>query len=108
MGVMICVLTVSTIAFGNSPLYIGTLGTLSSMIEAMLGVPQLYLNWQRKNTEGLAPLLIAMWMFGDMYKLTYYYSNDSPIELIFCSIFQICTDCSIMSQFWIYDENTKP
>jgi solute carrier family 66, member 2 len=87
MGVMICILTVFTYYFQESEIYIGTLGTLSSCIEAMLGVPQLYLNWQRKNTEGLAPLLIMMWLFGDIYKMMYYSSNNCPNELIFCSIF---------------------
>ena len=84
---MIIILTTLTYYCQESPLYIGTLGTLSSIIEAMLGIPQFYLNWQRKNTEGLAPLLIMMWMFGDFYKLTYYYSYKSPLQLILCSLF---------------------
>ena len=63
------------------------MGTLSSLIEAMLGVPQFYLNYTRKNTQGLAPLLIGMWLFGDGYKLMYYYSYNSPMQLILCSVF---------------------
>lgn len=63
------------------------LGISSSMIEAMLGIPQFYLNYNRKNTEGLAPLLILMWLFGDLFKLSYYYQNNSPVELVLCSVF---------------------
>ena len=36
---MIIVLCTLSYFCGDSPLYVGTLGTLSSLIEAMLGVP---------------------------------------------------------------------
>lgn len=86
-----------TILMSENAYFIGTLGTLSSVVEAMLGIPQFYLNFKKKNTEGLAPVLIMMWLFGDFYKLTYYISFNSPLQLILCSVFQICTDVSIMA-----------
>jgi len=27
-----------------------------------------------------------MWLFGDFYKLLYYFSYDSPLQLMICSI----------------------
>jgi len=50
------------------------LGTLSSGIEALLGVPQFWLNCSRGHTTGLAVSLIGMWLFGDLYKVSYYQS----------------------------------
>lgn len=107
IGVVVVALALLTAAFKDSEVFVATMGTWSSVIEAMLGVPQFYLNFSKKNTQGLAPLLIMMWLFGDFYKLTYYISTSSPIQLIFCSVFQICTDVSILSQFWIYRENNN-
>jgi hypothetical protein len=49
-----------------------SIGMLSSGIEALLGVPQFWLNFGRKNTCGLSVTLIFMWLFGDMYKMFYY------------------------------------
>lgn len=39
---------------------------------------------------------------GDLYKLSYYVSNSSPIALQACASFQIFTDICILSQFAIY------
>ena len=77
------------------------------MIEALLGLPQLLLNFQKKSTHGLAFLLIAMWTWGDFYKLMYYISIEGPVQLICCSVFQLSVDIVIMSQFWLYRKN-KP
>lgn len=38
----------------------------------MIGTPQFKLNFSRKNTQGLSIVLIGMWLFGDLYKLSYY------------------------------------
>jgi len=63
------------------------LGTISAAIEAMLGIPQFLLNFNRKNTSGLAPVLIMMWLGGDLYKFSYYSSTGSPAPLIICALF---------------------
>lgn len=47
-------------------------------------------------------MLIIMWLFGDLYKLSYYYTYKSPLPLILCTVFQICTDCLILNQFTLY------
>ena len=91
-----------TYLFHSKSIYVETLGLLSSLIEAMLGVPQLYLNYSRKNTKGLAPLLIFMWLFGDLFKLGYYLTNELPLQLQCCSGFQVLVDLLILSQFRIY------
>ena len=100
--IMTAILTVLTYTFKDTKYFAGILGVLSSMIEALLGLPQLLLNFQKKSTHGLAFLLIAMWTWGDFYKLLYYISIEGPIQLICCSIFQLSVDVGIISQFWIY------
>mmetsp|Transcript_13018 Transcript_13018/g.21993 ORF Transcript_13018/g.21993 Transcript_13018/m.21993 type:complete len:85 (+) Transcript_13018:693-947(+) len=84
---MIGALVLTTYLFKESKAFIWLLGILSSLIEACLGLPQFYLNFTRKNTEGLAPLLIMMWLFGDVYKLGYYMGYNSPLQLLGCSVF---------------------
>lgn len=85
--VMTAILTVFTFICKDSKGYQIFLGVMSSLIEALLGLPQLSLNYQKKSTHGLAFLLIAMWTWGDFYKFIYYISIEGPAQLITCSIF---------------------
>jgi len=42
-----------TYVFSNSVVYIETIGFLAVFIEAMLGLPQFYKNFQNKSTVGM-------------------------------------------------------
>lgn len=108
LGAVCIFFTLTNYAFHGSLLYSYLLGTLSSGIEALLGVPQFYLNFARKNTTGLSTTLILMWCFGDFYKLNYYVFSSSPFPLIACSVFQVCTDSAILFQIWYYKRYGKP
>lgn len=79
------------------PGYVALVASLSSGIEALLGVPQFMLNYQRKNTQGLAVVLIMIWLGGDLYKFSYYIGAQSPVALVACAFFQICVDLCILS-----------
>jgi len=46
--------------------------------------------------------MILGWFFGDLYKMSYYSGNDSPIQLVLCAMFQCLTDMCILGQFYIY------
>ena len=96
LAMIIGIMSILTFAFKSNVVFVAMLGTLSSSVEAMIAVPQLYLNYQNKSTHGLSKLLIAMWIFGDCYKLSYYFGFDSPIQLKTCSMFQICIDFGIL------------
>ena len=76
---VIVVLSLMTFTFHKNEVFVAMMGTVSSLIEALVGIPQFILNYRKKNVEGLAPMLIMMWLFGDFYKLTYYYSFNSPL-----------------------------
>ena len=84
---MAVVLTILTIIFGGSTTFINSMGAVSAFIEAFLGVPQLILNFKRKSTQGLEPLLIAGWLFGDSFKAGYYITKNAPIQLVVCGFF---------------------
>lgn len=103
--VMNAILTILTYIFQSSNNFKVLLGVLSSSIEALLGLPQFLLNFQKKSTHGLAFLLIAMWTWGDFYKFVYYLSINGPTQLICSSVFQLSVDVGIMSQFYIYRKN---
>ena len=71
-----------------------------------MGVPQLWLNYSRKHTRGLAVSLIAIWLFGDIYKVSYYEHTSSPPQLVICAFFSCMVDCAILGQFWVYRKLT--
>lgn len=50
IGVIVVIMAVLTGYYSDSPVFVATMGTWSSIIEAMLGVPQFYLNFSKKNT----------------------------------------------------------
>jgi len=97
LGIVTSALIIVTAFAHDQVWFCVTLGTLSSGVEALLGVPQFWLNCSRGNTVGLAMSLIGMWLFGDLYKMSYYQSTGSPLQLVLCSFFQCITDCAILS-----------
>ena len=48
-----------------------------------------------------------IWLGGDLYKLSYYMANLSPLALRACASFQIFMDLCILAQFALYRKNTK-
>jgi len=51
--------------------------------------------------------MVGMWLFGDMYKVSYYESKESPAQLVICAFLSCMIDCSILSQFWVYRKLTS-
>lgn len=69
---MVVVFAALTWVGQDSKAFSDSIGMLSSGIEALLGVPQFWLNFGRKNTSGLSVTLIILWLMGDLYKMSYY------------------------------------
>lgn len=103
---MFLIFTAITYLGRESKFFVETMGMLSSGIEALLGVPQFWLNFGRKNTFGLSLILILMWLVGDVYKMSYYQTTAAPVQLLMCACFQVTVDVSIISQFWLYRKET--
>ncbi|XP_074398453.1 solute carrier family 66 member 2 isoform X3 [Zonotrichia albicollis] len=131
-----CVLTFTgvtgyiTYLWLDSSLFVETLGFLAVFTEAMLGVPQLYRNYQNRSTEGmrswcntaegsgssLTPLksiievqlgvpsikMVLMWTSGDTFKTVYFILNQAPFQFSICGLLQVFVDIAILLQVYLY------
>ena len=86
----------------NNKYYIFLLGVITSTIESFCDVPQIYELYISKNPYTVSYLLISMWLSGDLFKVSYFFCRDTPIQLILCSIFQLTTDIILSSQIVYY------
>ena len=83
------------------------LGFLSPAIESQVAVPQLYMNWKRKNCGGLSIVLILNWIVGNVFKISYYLKNNAPMTLVFALVYTQIVDIIILFQFWLYSKPAK-
>ncbi|KAI4872780.1 hypothetical protein NFI96_025348 [Prochilodus magdalenae] len=115
----------------DSVLFVETLGFLAVFTEAMLGIPQLYCNYQNKSTEGMrlkrtqgqghlpeTPALephfcsylvltflikmVLMWTSGDTFKTGYFVLTQAPMQFWICGLLQVFVDIAILSQVYYY------
>eukprot|EP00095_Tigriopus_kingsejongensis_P003002 maker-scaffold170_size291898-snap-gene-0.13 protein:Tk03002 transcript:maker-scaffold170_size291898-snap-gene-0.13-mRNA-1 annotation:"pq-loop repeat-containing protein 1" len=86
--------------------FVESVGFLAVFTEACLGVPQFYRNARTKSTFGMSVQMVLMWTCGDIFKTTYFYLRETPPQFIICGSLQVLIDLSILSQVWIYRENT--
>ena len=68
--------------------YVAFLGVACASVEGLLGVPQVYNNFIKKNTDTLSFFMIITWALGDSFKTFYFFISNSPIQLLACGIFQ--------------------
>ena len=78
------------------------LGFAALGIEAMLILPQLRLNWQRRSTAGVSWLLIFSWVGGDVVKMIYFIAKSQPMPFIACTTVQLCFDTILIYQLCSY------
>ncbi|XP_063307736.1 solute carrier family 66 member 2 isoform X2 [Pelobates fuscus] len=91
-----------TYLFLDSVLYVETLGFLAVFTEAMLGVPQLYRNYQNNSTEGMSIKMVLMWTSGDTFKTVYFVLNQAPFQFTICGLLQVFVDITILLQVYLY------
>lgn len=89
------------IGFENET-YTEVLGYLAAGVEATLGLPQVYSNLKEGSTGSLSVAMIIIWLFGDSAKTIYFYSKNSPSQLIYCGLFQLFIDVVIILQIVKY------
>uniref|UniRef100_A0A8V0Y171 Solute carrier family 66 member 2 n=2 Tax=Gallus gallus TaxID=9031 RepID=A0A8V0Y171_CHICK len=103
-----CVLTFTgvtgyiTYLWLDSSLFVETLGFLAVFTEAMLGVPQLYRNYQNRSTEGMSVKMVLMWTSGDTFKTVYFILNKAPLQFSICGLLQVFVDMAILLQVYLY------
>ncbi|KAJ8403060.1 hypothetical protein AAFF_G00359760 [Aldrovandia affinis] len=86
----------------DSFLFVETLGFLAVFTEAMLGVPQMYCNYQNKSTEGMSIKMVCMWTSGDTFKTGYFLVTQAPVQFWICGLLQVCVDFAILFQVYYY------
>lgn len=86
--------------------FVETVGFLAVFTEAMLGMPQFYRNYNNKSTFGMSLQMVLMWTCGDVFKTTYFYVRKTPPQFVICGLLQVMVDIAILTQVWIYYENT--
>ena len=74
----------------------------STLIESTLCMPQVLINWRNGSTQGLNKSLVGTWIFGDLFKLSYYFYSKSPMPFKVCAIIQLSVDVIIISQIMYY------
>ncbi|XP_053570808.1 solute carrier family 66 member 2 isoform X2 [Bombina bombina] len=86
----------------DSSLYVEALGFLAVFTEAMLGIPQLYRNYQNNSTEGMSIKMVLMWTSGDTFKTAYFVLNQAPFQFTICGLLQVFVDITILLQVYLY------
>ncbi|KAL0480428.1 PQ-loop repeat-containing protein [Acrasis kona] len=98
-------LSVGTLSLFMIPIsgaYVELLGTMSTTIEAVLGLPQAIKNFKSQSVEGLSPILLGTWFLGDGFKTFYFIFKNQPIQFIACGVFQLVVDCVLLFQYFYY------
>ncbi|VDM44989.1 unnamed protein product [Toxocara canis] len=82
--------------------YIESLGMVSLLVEASLGMPQLIRNYKRRSTTGMSVRMVFLWLLGDCAKTVYFVARSSPAQFWICAILQITIDILILLQVHFY------
>ena len=50
--------------------------------------------------------MVLLWTCGDVFKTTYFYVRKTPPQFVICGLLQVMVDIAILTQVWLYYENT--
>lgn len=89
----------------NSSKFFEILGTISVSCETFIELPQIKENCMSKDTKNLSGAMVFMWFVGDLFKTTYNFIYNSPIQMIIGGIIMNFEDIILSSQVIFYDEN---
>jgi solute carrier family 66, member 2 len=106
------ILAVLQVLFGSVTAYTLMLGYVGLTVEAMLPIPQLMSNYNRKSCKGFRASVIANWLVGDAFKMWFFFASGSgeggvPWAFKICGIFQACCDVGLGLQWWIYGDGPE-
>lgn len=97
-------LTLLQYVVGASPIYIALQGYVALGVEAVLPIPQVLENSRSRSCQGFRLSVLANWLIGDVFKMTYFFLSDGGIPWAFklCGLFQAACDCYLGVQYWMY------
>lgn len=79
-----------------------SVGTISLLVESLLGTPQAIANFKRKSTKGMSLGMIGGWFLGDGFKTIWFIINGEPLQFLMCGIIQLTVDVIILIQVFVY------
>lgn len=97
IGGFVSVLTIAHAIFHKFEIWPDVLGYLAALIEACLGVPQIYKNITQ-GCYGSSPVLFLTWLVGDLAKGAAFVATGAPFPFVICSFFQAIVDIVIIAQ----------
>lgn len=89
------------IGFENN-FYMEFIGTMSAIVEAFLGVPQIVEICKTKKVNTISYVMILGWLIGDLVKFLFYVKSNSPIQLVLTAVAQFSFDIVIIVQIFYY------
>ncbi|XP_038070419.1 solute carrier family 66 member 2-like [Patiria miniata] len=93
---------VITYFLAGQSIFVEILGFLAVFVEAMLGMPQFYRNFQNKSTVGMSIKMVCCWFSGDIFKTIYFILKQAPAQFWVCGIMQVTIDVAILTQVCYY------
>jgi hypothetical protein len=71
-------------------------------VEAILPIPQVLENERRRSCKGFRLSVLANWLIGDVFKMTYFFLSEGDVPLAFkaCGLIQTVCDCYLGIQYW--------
>ncbi|KAF2754670.1 hypothetical protein EJ05DRAFT_479110 [Pseudovirgaria hyperparasitica] len=105
-------LLVLQIVLGSFSSYTTVQGYAALATEAMLPIPQLLSNYQRKSCKGFRFSVLVNWLVGDAFKMWFFFASGSgeggvPWAFKLGGAFQAMCDCGLGIQYWMYGEGTE-
>lgn len=102
LSLMTFILAILMYLLHDYMIFVDCLGYVSTLSDAMLGVPQLVKNFNRKSIVGLSLAMVLMWFAGDVFKTFYFIVKFQPMQFLVCGLIQIVIDILILIQMCVY------
>ncbi|EGD79405.1 hypothetical protein PTSG_09817 [Salpingoeca rosetta] len=96
----------ATLIMIGVPAFVETVGLVSLLLEASLGLPQFVNNFKNKSTEGMSVAMVGCWLSGDIFKTTYFVLRSAPTQFFVCGLLQVGVDISILLQVVMYSRTS--
>lgn len=109
LGIYTVTLLVLQVLFSRSVVYTSLQGYVALSIEALLPLPQIFANQRSRSCKGFRLSVLANWLVGDAFKMSFYFLTKSDIPLAFklCAVFQAACDTYLGVQYWMFGEGSK-
>ncbi|CCE79198.1 Piso0_001246 [Millerozyma farinosa CBS 7064] len=92
---------------GSASIFSHLFSTISLCSWMCAQLPQIFLNYRYKSTEGISPGFLALWALGDLLSLSSCFINDKVMYFqVYLSLFFVSNDLVLCYQYYHY--NVKP